>query len=79
MGINVTGISDPIPLFSRLEDLAREVIIQQGGSISHHHGVGKLRKKFFGPIIGDVGMDVLKAVKKSLDPNNVFGSLNIMD
>jgi len=48
-----------------------------GGSISHHHGVGKLRKKFLENSIGGTGVDILKGLKKSVDPTNVFGNGNL--
>jgi len=33
-----------VKVYSDIEDGAREEIMKNGGSISHHHGVGKLRK-----------------------------------
>jgi alkyldihydroxyacetonephosphate synthase len=34
---------EPLKIYSEIEDGAREEIMKCGGSISHHHGVGKLR------------------------------------
>jgi len=50
-----------------------------GGSLSHHHGVGKLRKKWMERTISATGIKVLKGVKQTLDPTNVFGSNNLID
>lgn len=33
-------------IYEEIEDNARIEVMKNGGSISHHHGVGKLRKKF---------------------------------
>ena len=44
-----------------------------GGSISHHHGIGRVRRGFMGEELGEVGVDVLRAVKAALDPD---GRLN---
>ncbi|CAD8177522.1 unnamed protein product [Paramecium pentaurelia] len=44
-GFGYKGITDPVKCYSEIEDAAREKIMKNGGSISHHHGVGKLRKR----------------------------------
>ena len=56
---------------------ARDEILACGGSISHHHGVGKLRKKWLPSTVGEVGLSAMKALKNTLDPNNVFASGNL--
>ena len=35
-----------IHAYESVEDAARDEVMKAGGSISHHHGVGKIRKKF---------------------------------
>ena len=35
---------DVVKVFSEIEHNARDEILKQGGSLSHHHGIGKLRK-----------------------------------
>jgi alkyldihydroxyacetonephosphate synthase len=49
-----------------------------GGSISHHHGVGKLRKKFLKDSIGSTGITILKALKDKIDPLNIFATGNLI-
>lgn len=49
------------------------------GSISHHHGVGKHKKKFYQAAVSSVGVDLFRATKAQLDPNNVFGAGNFLD
>jgi alkyldihydroxyacetonephosphate synthase len=53
--------------------------MKYGGCISHHHGVGKLRKKFLPKSIGNTGIELLKGVKRTLDPNNIFATGNLID
>lgn len=36
----------PIEQFAHIEHCAREEILAQGGSLSHHHGVGQLRRRY---------------------------------
>lgn len=35
-----------VAVYEDVEHRTREVVFANGGSISHHHGVGKLRKRF---------------------------------
>lgn len=44
MGFLKEGLKDPLKSYEEIEAAARDEIIKSGGSISHHHGVGKLRK-----------------------------------
>ncbi|XP_070436364.1 alkyldihydroxyacetonephosphate synthase, peroxisomal isoform X1 [Equus przewalskii] len=75
---NYRGISDPLTVFEQTEAAAREEILANGGSLSHHHGVGKLRKQWLKESISDVGFGMLKSVKEYVDPNNIFGSRNLL-
>lgn len=47
-------------------------IEQHGGSLSHHHGVGKMMAPWMERHIGAVQMDVLRALKRHFDPNNIM-------
>ena len=38
---------DLVEKYEAVEDAARDEVMLAGGSISHHHGVGKIRKKFY--------------------------------
>ncbi len=74
--INVRGVSNPIEVFTSMEHAMRDAIMENGGSISHHHGVGKLRKDFMKGTISPAGIDFLKKIKTSQDPKNIFGVRN---
>ena len=76
MGINVRGIKNPEKVFGDIEHKIRECFIKNGGSISHHHGVGKLRKDFMPETISAGSIDVIQGIKKSQDPDNIFGITN---
>ncbi|MBU2510378.1 FAD-binding oxidoreductase [bacterium] len=43
-----------------------------GGSLSHHHGVGRMIGLRMESHIGKVQMDILRAIKHHLDPNNIL-------
>ncbi|XP_058839772.1 alkyldihydroxyacetonephosphate synthase-like [Topomyia yanbarensis] len=63
--------------YMEVEDAAREEILANGGTVSHHHGIGKIRSKWFPTTSTKAGMGLLKAVKKELDPNNIFAVGNL--
>lgn len=74
-----TGLSDPVKVFETIEHKAREAILANGGTLSHHHGVGKLRKDFLPSSVSTTGIDLLKGIKKHMDPKNVFAAGNLID
>ncbi|MCA9973538.1 MAG: FAD-binding oxidoreductase [Anaerolineales bacterium] len=75
-GFSTMGVAEPDRIFSEIEHKLRETIIQHGGSISHHHGVGKLRKDFLPDTISDTTIELLREIKQAHDPKNVFGIRN---
>jgi alkyldihydroxyacetonephosphate synthase len=49
-----------------------ESIEQHGGSLSHHHGVGRLMGPLMEKHLGKEQMDILRSLKKHFDPNNIM-------
>jgi len=49
-----------------------ENIEKHGGSLSHHHGVGRLMSPFMEKHLGKTQMDILRALKNHFDPNNIM-------
>jgi len=47
-------------------------IQKYGGSLSHHHGVGRMIGPWMEQHLGKEQMDVLRALKKHFDPNNIM-------
>ncbi|MCQ3810225.1 MAG: FAD-binding oxidoreductase [Acidimicrobiia bacterium] len=43
-----------------------------GAGISHHHGIGRVRRTWMADELGDAGVGVLRAVKAALDPDNLM-------
>ena len=68
---------DPMGVYEVVEDRARQAILQNGGSVSHHHGVGKIRQKYLQPTLSETGVRVIRAVKRELDPQNVMACGNL--
>ncbi len=75
-GFCTQGVEDPATVFSEIEHSLRETILETGGSLSHHHGIGKLRKDFMSQVLSKDAITMLQGIKKSIDPNNTFGIAN---
>uniref|UniRef100_UPI00358FB4E7 alkyldihydroxyacetonephosphate synthase, peroxisomal isoform X2 n=1 Tax=Myxine glutinosa TaxID=7769 RepID=UPI00358FB4E7 len=75
---NYRGLSDPVHVYEQIEIAARNEILANGGSLSHHHGVGKLRKRWLKSTVSDVGHGMMLALKNHVDPKNIFGSQNLL-
>ena len=43
-----------------------------GGTLTHHHGVGRLKAPFLAAELGQEGLDVLKKIKMALDPAQIM-------
>ncbi len=70
------GVDDPSEVYAEIERAARDEILQSGGSLSHHHGVGKLRAGFLPEIMSPAALDWNRAIKRAVDPDNLFGAAN---
>lgn len=63
---------DPIAGWTRAKRAASDAIVANGGTISHHHAVGRDHRAWMRNEIGDLGVDVLRAAKSALDPVGVL-------
>jgi alkyldihydroxyacetonephosphate synthase len=70
------GVADPARMYVALELAAREEILAAGGSLSHHHGVGKIRQSLIPAVQSPLALACVRAAKDALDPTNVFGARN---
>ena len=74
--MQISGVVEPSHVFADIERSARQEILKNGGSLSHHHGLGKLRSPFVHQIYSQGYIDALIAMKKAIDPTNTFGARN---
>ena len=65
-------VPDPIQQWRRAKSATSEAILAAGGSITHHHGIGRDHREWLAEEIGAVGVQVLGAVKRKLDPNGIL-------
>jgi glycolate oxidase len=67
---------DKIPrILEDLYTLTREL----GGTISGEHGIGHKRKKYMPLVASEAYLDMMKAIKRALDPNNILNPGKIFD
>ncbi|MFI7698826.1 FAD-binding oxidoreductase [Nonomuraea sp. NPDC049480] len=63
---------DPVAQWERAKTAANAAIVEAGGTISHHHGVGRDHREAYAAELGPVGVAVLQAVKARLDPAGIL-------
>ncbi len=52
--------------------VAIEASIANGGNVSHHHGVGKSKAAYMHLEHGEAGHEVMRKIKRSLDPKGIL-------
>jgi alkyldihydroxyacetonephosphate synthase len=76
LGFHHKGVAHPEHVYTELEQAARDEILKAGGSISHHHGVGKIRRQFLPRVFSKTALEWGAGFKQAVDPTNVFGAAN---
>lgn len=75
-GCYVKGVPRASEVYAEMERAARQEILRAGGSLSHHHGVGKLRQVFLPEVLSEPALRWRAELKHAVDPGNVFGCGN---
>ena len=65
-------LPQPSEQWRQAKQAANEAIFAAGGSITHHHGVGRDHREGLEREIGELGMQVLQAVKATVDPVGIL-------
>jgi alkyldihydroxyacetonephosphate synthase len=70
-------VGDPDPLakqaqWQEIKQATTEAILDAGGTLTHHHGIGRDHMPWLEKEIGSVGVKVLRSIKRTLDPTNVL-------
>ncbi len=53
-------------------DHAARTCTEAGGTITHHHGVGRLKAKYLPEELGEVGTNMLTRIRAALDPAGIM-------
>jgi len=61
-----------IEQWQQVKRAASEAIVTGGGTITHHHAVGRDHAPYMEAEVGETGLDVLRAIKQQLDPAGIM-------
>jgi alkyldihydroxyacetonephosphate synthase len=61
-----------IEQWAAVKRAACEAIVTHGGTITHHHAIGRDHAPYMRAEVGETGIDVLRAVKEQLDPAGIM-------
>lgn len=75
-GMSFKNVKNPSAVFAGIETAARKEIMANGGSLSHHHGIGKHRAPLMDRVNSNNLKKVFSLLKESIDPDNTFGVRN---
>lgn len=64
--------TDPLEVWARVKHRAGDAIMAAGGTISHHHAVGRDHAPWLAEEIGATGIRILVAIKRELDPHGIL-------
>ncbi|GAA3538664.1 FAD-binding oxidoreductase [Nonomuraea rosea] len=64
--------ADPLAQWERAKSAVNAAIVAAGGTITHHHGVGRDHREAYAAELGPVGAGILEAVKARLDPAGIL-------
>ncbi|WP_256673422.1 FAD-binding oxidoreductase, partial [Nocardia cyriacigeorgica] len=65
-------LDDPLAQWQAAKRAAGDAIVAAGGTITHHHAVGADHRAWIPDEIGDLGVRVLRAVKREIDPAGIL-------
>jgi alkyldihydroxyacetonephosphate synthase len=65
-------LDDPLAQWAAAKAAASDAIVATGATITHHHGIGRDHRLWLAQEIGDVGVEILRAVKHRIDPEGVL-------
>lgn len=63
---------DPLGVWDGVKHRVGDAIMAAGGTITHHHAIGRDHAPWLAEEIGETGIRILRAVKRELDPKGVM-------
>ncbi len=62
----------PLEQWHAAKDAASRAIVEHGGTITHHHAVGRDHAPYMQAEVGELGLELLRAAKQRLDPAGIM-------
>jgi alkyldihydroxyacetonephosphate synthase len=69
---------EEIEQWQEAKTAACEAIVAAGGTITHHHAVGRDHAPYMGAEVGELGLESLRALKARLDPAGIMNPGKLM-
>jgi alkyldihydroxyacetonephosphate synthase len=70
---------DPIGQWRSVKEAASRAIVEGGGTITHHHAVGRDHVQWMVAEVGQTGQGALRALKAELDPAGIMNPGKLLD
>jgi alkyldihydroxyacetonephosphate synthase len=70
--VAAASLADPIAQWRQAKAAASDAIARVGATITHHHGVGTDHVPWYEREIGELGLQALRSVKRTLDPAGIL-------
>lgn len=66
------AVGEEVEQWWAVKRAATEAILAAGGTLSHHHGIGKDHAPYLREEVGPIGIRILRALKDALDPMGIM-------
>ncbi len=77
-GYRCPSQQNAVEMFHEIYKVVRSEVLAAGGSISHHHGIGKQRRLWYEQTVSKLGVQLYNSIKNELDPKNIFAIGNLI-
>jgi FAD/FMN-containing dehydrogenase/Fe-S oxidoreductase len=71
--------SNDVQLFRKISEASAKLVKTYNGSLSGEHGDGRVRSEFIPLVLGKKNYALLKRIKQTWDPNNIFNPGKIVE
>jgi len=68
-----------IDQWERIKSDTIESFIKNGGSLSHHHGIGKDHIRWMETFLGENSVEIMHSIKRQLDPHHILNPGKLID
>jgi alkyldihydroxyacetonephosphate synthase len=70
--IAVADRQGPVAQWQRAKSATSDALMAAGATITHHHAVGRDHAPWLSQEVGPVGMSILRATKRAVDPEGLL-------
>ncbi len=63
---------DPIAQWATAKSAVNDAITAHGATITHHHAIGTDHRPWLNREVGTIGVEILRAIKRELDPDGIM-------